>query len=471
LVASPDRYGADVGTLSTHVRRGRSGGAVFGLGASQLAAVAAGATLVLVLLTWVVRREPDPVIGRIILVGFVAKLAGTAAYYRVIADVYGFGDVTHYVSVGRELAPIIRSGTMPDQAQATGTAFTEFLTGLVFAIFGSSELVGYFVFSLLSFVGMVAFLKALQLAVPGANHRRYALILLLMPTMVYWPSTIGKDAWLVLTLGIATYGGARILRGARFAYPLIGLGLLGMAAVRPHMALLFTLSFAAAYLLWLGRSDVRRGASAWLVGLVAVLGGVMFAATNFSEEMGSGSQEQRITVSQVRTDAEGVIDATDRTTRLGGSQFEARPVAGPVGFVYAVLTLPFRPFPHEANNFQAMFASLEGLFLLLLVLFSARRLVRLPSAVFQTPFFAFCAVYTAGFLVAFSNFSNLGLLSRQRSQLLPFLLVLLVIPLAEEVRERTQPPGPRRRRATRGPVLEYVKPDVSPDPSGIPMER
>jgi hypothetical protein len=444
---------------------------VFGLGASQLAAVTAGATVVLVLLTWIVRREPDPVIGRIILFGFLAKLAGTVAYYRVIADVYGFGDVTGYVRAGRELAPIIRSGTMPEQAQATGTPFTEFLTGLVFAVFGSNELVGYFVFSLLSFVGMVAFLKALQFAAPEANHRRYALLVLLMPTMVYWPSTIGKDAWLVFTLGIATYGAARILRGARFAYPVTALGLLGMAAVRPHMALLFTLSFAAAYVLRLGQADVHRGAGAWLIGLALVLGGVMFAATNFSEEMGSGSQEQRISISQVRTDAEEVMEATDRNTRLGGSEFENRPVEGPIGAVYGVLSVPFRPFPHEAVNFQARVASAEGLFLLLLLVLSARRLGRLPSAVFRTPYVAFCAVYTVGFLIAFSNFSNFGLLSRQRSQLLPFLLVLLVIPLADEAIGRTRPPGPRRRRSAGAPVLEFVGPGVSPDSAPPLTER
>ena len=444
---------------------------MFGLGASQLAAVAAGATLVLVLLTWVVRREPDPIVGRIILLGFVAKLAGTAAYYRVIADVYGFGDVTRYVRAGRELAPIIRSGTMPEQAQATGTPFTEFLTGVVFAVFGSSEVIGYYVFSLLSFVGMVAFLKAFQLAVPEGNHRRYALFVLLMPTMVYWPSTIGKDAWLVFTLGMATYGAARILRGARFAYPIIALSLLGMGAVRPHMALLFTLSFAAAYLLRLGRGDTHRGAGAWFAGLALVLGGVLFAATNFSEEMGSGSQEQRVSVSQVRTDAEEVMEATDRNTRMGGSEFENRPIEGPLGTIYAVLTVPFRPFPHEAENFQARVASAEGLFLLVLVLFSARRFARLPSAVLRSPYVAFCAVYTVGFLVAFSNFANFGLLSRQRSQLLPFLLVLLVIPLADEVRDRTLPQATRRRRATRTPVLEYVGPDGSPDPSLLPTDQ
>jgi hypothetical protein len=441
------------------------------MGASQLAAVAAGAMLVVVLLTWVVRRETDPVISRIILAGFFAKLVGTAAYYRVINDVYGFGDVTRYVRAGRQLAPIIRSGTMPDEAQATGTAFVEFLTGVVFAVFGSNELVGYYVFSLLSFVGMVAFLKAFQLAVPEGNHRRYALLVLLMPTMAFWPSTIGKDAWLIFNLGVAAYGAARVLRGARFAYPATALGVLGMGVVRPHMALLFTLSFAAAYLLPWGRGDVRRGAGAWLIGLGLVLGAVLLAAANFSETLGSGTEDQRVTIGQVRTDAEEVMEAAERNTRFGGSEYENPPAAGPLGFMYVVLTVPFRPFPHEARNVQALVASAEGLFLLVLVLLSARRFARLPIAALRSPYLAFCTVYVAGFMVAFSNFSNFGLLSRQRSQLLPCLLVLLVIPLTEKASERRLPQQPRRRRATRTPVLEYVGPDRPLDSSPLPTDQ
>ncbi len=62
-----------------------------------------------------------------------------------------------------------------------------------------------------------------------------------------------------------------------------------------------------------------------------------------------------------------------------------------------------------------------------------------------------CAVYSVVFLYAFAALGNLGLITRERSLLLPFLFVLLAIPLAPE----GEYPYPwqlarRLRRPTRG---------------------
>ena len=410
-------------------------------------AAAVAVLFALLALRWTVRREPDHVIRRLLLAGFAAKLVGAALYYRVIEDVYGFGDVTRYVRAGRELAPIIRSGTLPEEARGSGTAFTEFLTGTVFAVFGPSEVFGYVVFSLISFAGMVAFVRALQLAVPTANHRWYAALVLLLPTMVYWPSTIGKDAWLVCWLGFGSLGVAWILTRARFGYPLTFLSVVAMAAVRPHIAALFSVSFAAAYLVRMADRDVERSAAGWLVGLVLVAGVVTFATTTFSEEMGSGEIASGSRVDQVRTDTEEVLDRTERNTRTGGSQFESGRVRSPSELLQAIVSVPFRPFPHEAENLQAQLASLEGLFLLGLLALSLPRLARLPRIALRKPYVAFATVYTLGFIVAFSSFGNFGLLARQRSQLLPLLVVWFVLesrkrqpePTLVEVHEH--PPG------------------------------
>jgi hypothetical protein len=408
-----------------------------GSGAINVVAAAVAVLVVVLALRWTVRREPDRVIRRLILAGFVAKVAGTVAYYRVIDDVYGFGDVTRYVNVGRELAPIIRSGTLPDQASESGTQFTEFLAGTVFAIFGPNEFFGYLVFALLSFAGMVAFLRALQLAVPTANHRWYAALVLLLPTMVYWPSTIGKDAWLVCWLGFGSLGVAWILTRARFGYALTLVSVLGMAAVRPHMAALFSVSFAAAYLVRMADKDVAHSAASWLIGLVLVGGVVTYATTTFSEEMGSGEVVSGSRVEQLRADTDQVLDQNERNTRIGGSQFDNQRVRSPSDLLQAMVTVPFRPFPHEAENLQAQLASLEGVFLLALLVVSIPQLLRLPRLALRKPYVAFATVYTVGFVFAFSTFANFGLLARQRSQLVPFLVVLLVL----HARERKQEPS------------------------------
>ena len=436
-----------------------------GSGAINVVTAAVAVLVVLLSLRWAVRREPDRVIRRLILAGFVAKLAGTVAYYRVIEDVYGFGDVTHYVSVGRELAPTIGAGTLPDQAFETGTPFVGFLTGTVFAAFGPNEAFGYLVFGMLSFAGMVAFLRALQLAVPTANHRWYAALVLLLPTMVYWPSTIGKDAWLVCWLGFGSLGVAWILTRARFGYALTLVSVVAMAAVRPHMAALFSLSFAAAYLVRMADKDVERSVASWLIGLVLVGGVVTYATTTFSDELGSGEVESGSRVEQLRTDTESVLDQNERNTRLGGSQFDNRRVRSPADLLQAMVSVPFRPFPHEAENVQAQLASLEGLFLLALLVLSIPRLLQLPRLALRKPYVAFATVYTVGFVFAFSTFANFGLLARQRSQLLPFLVVLFVL---ESRRSRHDPDPVDVDEHAPGTHLIVLPPEPqtpSPEPS------
>jgi hypothetical protein len=409
------------------------------------------------------RREGDPFVRRIVPIALAAKMLGTFAYYTVIEDVYGSGDVTGYIGVGRELAPAIRSGTLPDNALEPGTRFTEFLTGLLFSVVGPSEIVGYVVFSMLSFVGTLLLFHAFRLAVPDGDHHRYSLLVLFLPTMLFWPSTIGKDAWVVFTLGICAYGAARILRRQRFGYPLVAVALPAMAMVRPHMAALFAVSFMAGFLLRLGDSSVKRSATGWAVGLVLIGVGVGFALLNFSDEMGrSETGEDAGLTERVRADVDEVFERTDRATSEGGGQFQSRPVRGPVDLLHAFLTVPFRPFPWEGHNYQAQIAGIEGLLLLGLVVAAIPRLAGLPRRLLRTPYVVMATAYSLGFIVAFSNVGNFGILTRQRAQLLPMLLVLLALPRGSPVSGREPARRPNGRRARRPAVLEYLP---SPQPS------
>ena len=96
----------------------------------------------------------------------------------------------------------------------------------------------------------------------------------------------------------------------------------------------------------------------------------------------------------------------------------------------------FRPFPTEAHNRQALFASAESALLLGLLALWWRRLARVPRAMLRNPYVMFAVVYAMGFVVAFSSFSNFGILARQRVQVLPLVLavVLAAAPLARKRR-------------------------------------
>ena len=411
----------------------------------------------------IAKRESDYVVGRIIIAGFVAKLGATFGFHYVFMNVYeGSGDTNRYYNAGRRLSQTIAEGELPAEATATGTPFMEFLAGLLMTVTGENRLLANLVFSLLAFVGMYLMVKAFQLAVPDGDQRRYAALILLVPTMLFWTSTLGKEAWLVLALGLAANGAARVLRRARGGYLLVALGVAGAYVIRPHIAALIAAAIAGAYVLRHRDPEVRRGTAAWVLGLLLVGVGAGAVMTTYGDELADDHGDH---VQQ----AEQIADRATAGTAQGESQFENRPVTNPFDFLHAAVTVPFRPFPHEAHNLQAQLAGLEGLALLVLTLASLPRIASLRRRLLRQPYTALATTYTVGFIIAFSYIANFGLLMRQRVQLLPFLFVLLCLPVSEGLQRRTR--GSQHRPTLDSHVAPIEAASAPSTTDGAPLLR
>lgn len=96
----------------------------------------------------------------------------------------------------------------------------------------------------------------------------------------------------------------------------------------------------------------------------------------------------------------------------------------------ALLTSLFRPFLFEAHNLPSLANALETTVLTLLfarILFT-RSLGKVRRQIADNPFLVFCIVFVIAFGIAVGlASSNLGTLSRYRSPLMPFFVVLLVV--------------------------------------------
>ena len=57
-----------------------------------------------------------------------------------------------------------------------------------------------------------------------------------IPSLLFWPSGIGKEAWMMFGLGLAAYGVAKVLRVARGEASWLSTGLWLAGLVRPHVA-------------------------------------------------------------------------------------------------------------------------------------------------------------------------------------------------------------------------------------------
>lgn len=383
------------------------------------------------------RRDPDPRFLRLLRTALWVKLLGLVARYIVIYYVYGSGDSVGYDQEGARFAAAFRRGDFGADLGhgGEGTVFVQKLTGVIYTFVGPSRILGFIVFAWMGFVAVYLFYRAFRIAFPAGDGYRYAKLLFFLPSLVYWPSSIGKDAWMAFGLGLAAYGMARLLARRHGAFVFITAGAWALVSVRPHVAILLTIGLIVGYVL--RRTRPGLGTLSKAVGLVVVVAIAIIVAGRFQatfklEDLTSES-------------AETVLEGTAERTSMGGSEFSARPVRTPLDLPLATVTVLFRPLPFEVRNAQMAVAALEGVILLVLFFRSGSRLRRVHREILSTPYVAAAVSYTLAFIVAFSSIGNFGILVRQRVQVLPFLLVLLAIPPARASRS-----SPLRRQSVTG---------------------
>jgi hypothetical protein len=371
----------------------------------------------------------------------ILKLAAAVAIYFVVSDVYGgIADATGYYNEGVRLSEGFRFGDFSGLESFTGTNFIRFLTGLLFSIIGTTKLGGFVVFSWLGFLGLFFFYRAFVTAVPEGRVRSYALPLFFLPSLLFWPSSIGKEAWMIFSLGIAALGGARMLSGQTLSGLIQGgVGLWLAALVRPHVAGLIAVALAAGFLLQAPRKELRQ-----LAPVIKILatGAVVLVALFFVVGGDRFLQERGIDTEQGLTNT--LYQITGRTTR-GGSVFRPSVLESPGRAPVAAVTVLFRPLLGEEHNTLAVVAALESSFLLVLSLLRIRWILAAFRSIRRQPYVGFALAFTFLFILVFSGVANFGILVRQRIQLTPFYLVLLAIPpLAWGRREQertTREPG------------------------------
>lgn len=365
------------------------------------------------------RSEADARIAELLELAIVAKLAGTLVrYYFSFESVRA--DAQLYHLEGARLAEHYRDFDFAADIgrRFVGTGFIRSFTGVVYTFTGANRLAGTLVYSALGFWGALLLYRAFCTAVPGGDRRRYAILLFFLPSMLFWPSIIGKEAWMIFGLGLCAVGAAKILQHERGGAVLYFLGLLATAVVRPHLTLMVFVGTAAA---WLLRRERRSsGAPARrAIGFVAFLlvGGLLAGQiqTFFGVEDLSGES------------IEEVLESTSDQSAQGGSQFTPARVRTPLDFPVAAVTVLFRPFVHEATGLTSRIAAAESLVLLGLVVVSLPRLKTIFRSLLSAPYLAMATVFAMTFVFAFAAISNFGILARQRTQALPFFLVLLAV--------------------------------------------
>lgn len=367
-------------------------------------------------------------------IGLLAKTAGTLARYWIANDVYGgAADATNYHYVGKSLAGRLYTGRLSAWEiipHSQGTKFVQEVTGLLYSMTGSSRLAGFLWFGMFGYFGVLLVVRAAAVSVRGLMTVRYAWLCLLMPSLMYWPSSVGKEAWLSFTLGVLTLGASRLWLGrVRAGLPWVLLGSVGTAMVRPHMALMYLagLVLATAVSLVVRRTNTqaltrRRWTSVVLlilgIAALGLMGRVTLQFLNADEET---NQSVTRTISDI-------IDEAGQRTGSGGSSFTPVRISGPLDYPEAVVRTLTRPLFYEATSFATLLPAVEMTFFLCLCIANWRRVLRAPQTMITTPFVMYALSICIMFGLVWSSFGNMAILVRQRSLVVPFLLLLTCLP-------------------------------------------
>jgi len=316
----------------------------------------------------------------------------------------------------------------------------------VYYVVGPDMLNGFLVFALLAVIGSYLWYRATVEAVPFVDKRLYGLLIFFVPSIAFWPSSIGKEALMQLGIGVVALGTAhllnhRLLRGLLIAAP----GGWLLWRVRPHVLALVAFAAGAAYLAGRVRRKGPAGETTSLVrplGIVIVAFFVFFAANEGAEYLGM----EEFSINAV----EGELTEQSERSSYGGSDFDTGDASlTPLSLPQGAMTVLLRPFPWEIETNLQILASLEGAAVALFLLYRLNSLTFSIRRARTTPFLLYCWTLVLLYAVAFSSFANFGLLVRQRSLVLPALFVLAAV---DPRLARADPTGDAPRAGTRGAV-------------------
>jgi hypothetical protein len=416
-------------------------------------------------------RDSYAALRNIMIASVVLHLLCAPLQIFVVHHFYaGVADFNKYDKVGSIFADNVRGGHFT----FAGTGITKpFINdgsvslygGIIMTLVGPNQLGAFFVAAWVSFVGTVFFYKAFSVTFPRVDRRFYAWLIFLFPSLLFWTADVGKESAMLFSLGLTAYGMALVLARVNrgYLYALIG-GAIGIA-VRPNELVLLVGGFAVAmvvrsfYAVDIGvQRPVQRGlrsvgAFIFVVGAVAIVGltarHLIHPLTNSKGGLGTA-----LTKLQANNSA-------GTGAGFGSSGVPYSP--NPLYFPRDVYTVLFDPFWFNARSITQITASIENTLIFAAIVYSLRRLRYLFRVCAQRPYVLMCLFYCVGWFYAFAALGNLGLITRERTLVLPMLFAVLAIPVAR-AGERPYPWQVRRAKHKKTRLAPGPEERVPDDP-------
>ncbi|GIU85989.1 MAG: hypothetical protein KatS3mg009_0504 [Acidimicrobiia bacterium] len=255
------------------------------------------------------------------------------------------------------------------------TGFVMWVVQRLYTVIGADQIAGFLAFGLFAFIGSYFWYRATVTAVPFVNRRMYCAVVFFLPSIAFWPASIGKEALMQFGIGAAALGTALLFE--RRLVPAVVVAAPGMYllwAVRPHLFALVTVSAAFAYLVGRGGApatddrpptlSLTRALGIILVGAVAVFAVGQAMSFLGIEDLSVGAIEEELNEQAGRT-AQGSSAFREQESEPKS----LTPLSIPLGAVTVLL----RPFVWEVETPTQIIASIEAAFITYLVFRGGRR--------------------------------------------------------------------------------------------------
>lgn len=295
---------------------------------------------------------------------------------------------------------------------------TLFVTGLNLSFLGACLL-----FNIFGSVGLIAFDACLQAATAGKSRtlRRFATLIVLLPSISFWSSALGKDSLAFMAAALTLFAALDMRR----RYVLLAAAIFVMALVRPHIAGIMVIALTGSLVL---QRRLPLGQRLFLgmaaLGATAVM--VPFALSYAGLGDASGADEIM-----------NYVETRQSVNTQGGSSLDIASMSLPM----QLFSYLFRPMPYEAGSIFSLAASVDNLALMFLVIAGGAQALRRRrhKLAGNRAFMWFYCLLT--WLILAITTANLGIAVRQKWMFAP-LLIYLFLSLMGRSRQHSGRPQP-----------------------------
>ncbi|WP_148255184.1 hypothetical protein [Aidingimonas lacisalsi] len=320
----------------------------------------------------------------------------------------------YVVNDGGDSIMYYRMSLSHDLVFHVGTAGVVYLTAFFSQGLGLSLIGVFLVYNIIGYIGLLAFYAGLK-AVTAHKElyiQRLVLLIIFLPSVSFWSSSIGKDAISFTATALALWSSMHL----KNRLPLMVAAILMMLLVRPHMAGLIVIGLSASFVLHANVSILQR----IVFGCVAL--GAAVVIVPFSLEyagVGNGSDVDTLLT---------YVEGRQAYNQTGGGGVDISQMSLPM----QLITYMFRPLPFEANSIFQLASSMDNLILLYLFFVGGYAIAKgKKSSLGENRTFLWVYALLSWLILAMTT-ANMGISARQKWMFVPVLIYLLISVLGEQ---------------------------------------